>query len=334
MNQSPMPTALVTGGSGFIGSHLVEHLAKLGWQVRCLLRESSSRRNFPGAGVAVVGGDLVSGDGLADATAEVDYVFHLAGVTKAYRPEDYLAGNARGTGNLLTACTRNRTPRCRFVHASSLAAIGPSPDGKPLNEDAPPNPITHYGRSKLAAEQAVRESELFPKAVILRPPVVYGPRDTDVFQVLWAIRHGLLIEIGRLESYFSYLFVGDLVEAMVLAAQTPDASSKCLFVANRTPVAWREFADTAAGIFKRSYRPIRLSPWAAMKIAGVAELISRARRKPGILSRDKVREAEQRYWVCDASRAQQQLGWSAPTSLADGLRVTLEWYREVRWLTW
>ena len=172
---------LVTGGTGFIGGHLLEKLGGAGEPVRCLLRRDP-RRPLP-PGVETVRGDLLAPQGLDAALRGVDTVIHLAGVTKALRPADYYAGNLRATENLAVALQGRPI---RLVHVSSMAAAGP---GKALVEDAEPRPVSHYGCSKLEAERVVRA--LLPEAVIVRPPVVYGPRDADVYQILKSVAKGI-----------------------------------------------------------------------------------------------------------------------------------------------
>ncbi len=171
---------LITGGTGFIGSHLVESVCASGKPLRCLIRrEGFKRRPFalpPRA--ELVFGDLVSGEGLSDALEGVDTVIHLAGVTKALSTSEFYSGNARATENVARAVAGRGV---RFVHVSSLAAVGPSTDGTPVSDDAEPHPVAHYGTSKLEGERIART--LVPDAVIVRPAVVYGPRDTDVLEI-------------------------------------------------------------------------------------------------------------------------------------------------------
>ena len=323
---------LVTGGSGFIGSRLVARLVAQGCPVRCLVRRSSSLRNLPQAGIELAYGDLANGDGLPDAVRGADTIIHLAGTTKAANAGGYYAGNAGATTNLLRAAGGAG----RFVHVSSMAAAGPSALDRPLVEDAepdyPPHPVSHYGRSKLAAEQAVRESPLWERTAMVRPPVVYGPGDKDVYQVLRAAARGWMIQIGSADRRFSLIYVEDLVDGLLAAADNRNPAGRIYYVANSTPVSWGEFGAAAAHLMGRSLRTLKIPEKAAYAVGLSGEWWSRLSGRPGILSRDKVAEACCAGWVCDTSRARRELGFCAPTSLEDGLRRTLAWYQEAGWL--
>jgi nucleoside-diphosphate-sugar epimerase len=328
-------TVLVTGATGFIGSHLVERLLSEGAIVRCLMRPVSPRggaaRHLPPQGASSILGDLITGAGLDTALDGVDVVFHLAGVTKALHASDYYLGNVRATENLLRAMSGSSA---RLIHVSSLAALGPSPDGTPLREDAAPHPLTHYGKSKLEGEQAVRGSNVCGRSTVIRPPVVYGPRDVDVYQVFKAAASGALLRIGRPESYFSFIYIADLVDGLILAAERQQAAGKAYFLANPGPVSWTEFGATAALTMVKKIRTFTLPVWAAYLGGCVADLLSRITGRPGILSRDKILDARQRYWVCDVTRAAAELDFRTQTSLREGVAATLEWYRQAQWLTY
>lgn len=315
---------LVTGGTGFIGSHLLEKLSALGEPARCLLRRKARARGLP-AGIEAAYGDLTSGEGVEEAVRGVDTVIHLAGVTKALATRDYYVGNVGATETLLRALAGRAI---RLVHVSTLAAIGPSSDGTPVDEDAEPRPLTHYGKSKLEAERMVRA--LAPDAVIVRPPVVYGPRDTDVFQILRSISKGWVLEIGGGERWFSVIYVGDLVEGLLAARR--GAGGRAYFLAHPQPVSWSELSATAARIMARRPRVVRVPSWVAYGVGLGAEAWSRIRRKPGIVSREKVAEARCRWWTCDTRRAAAELGFEARTPLDAGLAQTLAWYKEAAWL--
>jgi len=316
---------LITGGSGFIGRHLVDRLCSCGEPVRCLLRRKADRQ-LPSLAEAVFG-ELVSGAGVAEALDGVDTVIHLAGVTKALRVEDYYAGNARATQNLARAIAGRPI---RLVHVSSLAAAGPNPNGTPLVEDAEPRPLTHYGKSKLEGERLVRL--LVPDAVIVRPPVVYGPRDTDVFRILKPLSQGIAIQIGGGERWFSVIYVGDLIDGLLTAARAAQAPGKTYFLASATPVSWSDLRASTARIVGRTARALRVPASVAYAAGWGAELWAELTRRPGIISREKVTEAQCRYWTCDTRRAAVEIGFEARTSLDAGLAQTLSWYREAGWL--
>lgn len=326
------PPILVTGATGFVGSHLATRLLEAAAEIRCVARQSSSLCYLPGSGVDLHFADLAAGAGLEEAVEGVRTVFHVAGITKALSPGEYYCGNVTATENLLRACEERGAEGLRFVHVSSLAAVGPSPDGVPLREDSEPHPLTDYGKSKLAAERAVRSSSLSSNAVIVRPPVVYGPRDTDVFEVFRAVSRGLMLRIGREEALFSYIHVKDLAEALVAAAESPCAGGKTYFAANPDPVTWTHFGATAAAIMGRQVRELALPPAVASAAGRITELASRMRGKPGIISRDKVLEARCRYWICDTARARRDLGFSPARSLREGMEETLAWYKNSGWL--
>jgi nucleoside-diphosphate-sugar epimerase len=314
---------VVTGGTGFIGAHLIEKLVASGVTVRALVR----RKTVLPAGVEPFSCDLADAACVSEALRGAGTVIHLAGVTKALRTQDYYTGNVRATENLARALARRDV---RFVHVSSLAAMGPSGDGEPVREDAEPHPLTHYGKSKLEAERVVRE--LAPGAVIIRPPVVYGPRDRDVFQLLKSISRGVVLEIAGGERWFSAIYVKDLCEGLLAAARNPQAAGRAYFLAHARAISWNDFAAAAAKILRRTPRVVRVPASLAYLVGAGAEMWARVTGKPGIVSREKIREALCPAWTCDTRRASEELEFTAPTAIAEGLAETLAWYREAGWL--
>ncbi len=329
----PGSRVLLTGASGFVGGHLVERLLSRGYRVRCLLRNASPTRHLPLDAIKVARGDLVSGEGLTAALEGSEVVIHAAGVTKALSAAHYYAGNRDATANLVRACLDAAAPPERFVLVSSLAAVGPSADGALLDEDADPHPVSDYGRSKLEAEAVVRTSALAGCSVIVRPPVVYGPRDTDVYQVFRAAARGAFFRVGRREAYFSAIYATDLADGIVRAAESTRAGGRAYFLTYPEPAAWSEFAALAGAVLGRRVRRVTV-PYRLAWLAGLAaETGARLRGKPGIISRAKIAEARHRYWICGHTRAAEELGFRAPTSLAEGVARTIAWYREAGWLT-
>jgi nucleoside-diphosphate-sugar epimerase len=314
---------LVTGATGFIGGHVVDLLRQRGCEFRCMQR----RKNASIPSVPVVTADLATGAGLDEALRDVHAVIHLAGVTKALRPNDYYGGNVRASEVLAEAI---RGKGIRLVHVSSLAATGPNTTRQPLREDAEPKPITTYGKTKLEGERGVRA--VLPEAVILRPPVVYGPRDTGLLQVLRPISKGWSLEIAGGERWFSFLYVRDFADALLTCAAAREIEGKTYFVAHPKPVSWNQLADTAAAIMHRRVHVLRLPAPVARAIGAGADAWAHLTGKPGVLSREKILEAQAPSWTCDPGRAAAEWGFQAGTGLEDGLTATLAWYKEAGWL--
>jgi nucleoside-diphosphate-sugar epimerase len=323
---------LVTGGTGFIGSHLLDRLADAGEPVRALVRPKAGRpttaprKTALPRGVEAVSGDLATGEGLAEAARGADTIIHIAGVLKALTPDDYYRGNTRATENLARVAARGT----RFVYVSSLSVCGPSPADGSVNEDSETRPVTHYGKSKLEAERIVRS--LLPQAVIVRPPVVYGPRDTGVFPFLKSISRGVELQIAGGERWFSAIYVRDLVDGILAASNSPQAIGRTYFLSHAEPVNWTHLGDAAARLVSRRRLVLRVPVSAAYGIGYLAELWSALTRKPGMVSREKINEATCPRWVCDSRRAAAELGFEAKTSLDAGLAETLAWYKEAGWV--
>jgi nucleoside-diphosphate-sugar epimerase len=316
---------LVTGASGFIGSHLVDALLSRGAPVRALVRRSSSREFLKNVDMSCA--DLATGEGIEEALEGVETVIHAAGTTKAIRAAGYYAGNTDATENLAAAVARRHA---RLIYVSSLAAAGPSSGANPVTEESEPHPLTHYGRSKLEAELRVRK--LVPDATIVRPPVVYGPRDSGVLELFKPISRGIALQIAGPERWVSIIYVKDLVEGLITLTQRTAGDGRTYFLSHPKPVSWTELATCAGRVIGRKPKLLKIPPAAARAAGFCVEAWSLLTRKPAMLSREKVREALCPSWLCDARRAREEFGFEARTSLEDGLAETLAWYKEAGWL--
>lgn len=323
---------LVTGANGFVGSHLVEALLAQGHRLRCLVRRTSDLTFIRDLPVEWAHGDVASGEGLDAACAGVDAVCHFAGVTKARDREMYFRVNAEGTRHLLAACERATPCLHRFVYASSLAAAGPSPDGQPIDESHPPQPLTFYGQSKLQGEQFCHEYADRLPVVILRPPAVYGPRERDIYFYFQTVNRGVKLLLGRGERRASFIFVNDLVSLVLRVLEDDRAVGQTYFATEGRDYDWQEVSDlVAAALGKRAVRlvvPEGLLP----VIAAVAGFQARLTGQPALLNDQKLIELRQRYWVCSAGKARRELDFEAQYDLAAGVRLTGQWYREKGWL--
>jgi dihydroflavonol-4-reductase len=323
---------LITGGNGFIGSHLVERLLNHDCQVICLVRKTSNLKWIRDLPIEFVYGDITDLNSLLPIVHDVDYVFHLSGVLRANKESEFYRVNHEGTRNLLEACRQNKPDLKRFIFISTQAAAGPATSGISLTENDPPQPISTYGKSKQHAEQVVMEYQKFFPVTIVSPSVVYGPRDDDVLEIFKYIKLGIKPLIGRQEKFVSIIHVHDLIRGIQAAAEQPSAKNDLFFLSNKQPCSWRELEDTVARVMNKRAITIHLPMFILDVAAYLSELVAKIFKQVAILNRDKANEMKQNFWLINPSKAEQKLGFSAEISLETGLRETYQWYRQQGWL--
>ena len=304
-----MPTVAVTGASGFIGSNLTAHLSARGHDVRAV------RRPFDRP-------DLI------ETLRGCEVVVHLAGVVAAARDDEYVAANVTATR---VVAESTRAAGARLVHISSLAAAGPASRAAPRVEDDPPAPMTAYGRSKLAGERAI-EGVRGLQWTILRPGVVYGPRDRAVLALFRMARAGMLPLVGRETAAYTMIHVADVVRAIEAAVDRGDASGETMFVGHPEPVSARALVEgvrDAAGGAATIVRVPRPLLWIA---ARAGDAIGALRGKPVVINRRRYDELNADGFVCRVDRLRDRLGIVAEIALRDGLAQTANWYRSNGWL--
>jgi dihydroflavonol-4-reductase len=323
---------LITGASGFIGSHIAEALHAKGYRIRCLVRKTSNLAWLRDLQVEYVNGELFSDESLRAAVDGAEYVIHCAGVTKATSREGYFRGNHLATRNLLGAVLQYNPKIRHFIHVSSQAAVGPSTDGHAVTETTPFHPITNYGRSKMEAEkECLRFMDKFP-ITIIRPPAVYGPRDKDVFEFFKSINRGMQPMIGFSHKLVSLIHVKDLVSGIIAPIDIPAAAGQTYFISSERYYNWREVGETTARVMGKRVLRIKVPVPVVYGIAAVSEMVSLITRKPVLLNIEKARDIVQDAWTCDASKARKELGFKEKFTLEKGIQNTVEWYRRERWL--
>jgi len=329
--------ALVTGATGFVGSHLVEALVRRGDEVTALVRSPGKAALLERLGVRLVSGDLHQADALAEAVRKQDVVYHVAGLVAARSGAEFFRVNCEGTQNLVAAVRRFGGSSVRLVMVSSLAAAGPAERGRPLTGNDPPRPVTPYGRSKLAAEEAVMSSDLDWR--IVRPPVVYGPRDTEVFKVFRLARWGLVPVFGDGSQELSAVFGPDLAEALVAVGLSPAARGRIYYACHPEIFTSRQFIEAVAAVL----RDVGAAPAPSVRVLPLPRLLARgalaltaaaawAAGKATILTPDKATEFFQPAWTADPGPLMQHTGWTPRHDLTLGLRATARWYLEHGWL--
>lgn len=320
--------AFVTGATGFVGSHLTDALLQRGHAVTALARSAAKARALADLGVKVIRGDLHDRAALDQAMEGQDIVFHVAGVVAARNEGDFFEGNRDGTRNVVGAAEQGGRPR--FVYVSSLAAAGPAERGAPLTGRETPRPVTAYGRSKLAAEQAVTASLL--RWSIVRPPIVYGPRDREVLKVFRLARLRVAPVFGHGDQELSAVHAADLAGALVATGESPTTIGGTYTACHPEVFTSAAFGAAVGAAMGHTVATIRIPAAVGRAILSLTETGARLTRRVTILTSDKANEFFQPAWTGDPGPLTRDSGWEARYNLERGLADTYEWYRRAGWL--
>jgi nucleoside-diphosphate-sugar epimerase len=321
---------LVTGATGFVGSHVVEAFARAGVPVRALVRPTSDTRHLERSGAEYVVASLTDEAALAEAVQGTLAVVHLAALTRANSEAEYHRVNAEGTAVLARAAASNGSEPRRFVYLSSLAAVGPPLDGRPVCPDDTPRPLTAYGRSKLAGEVAVLAVGSL-RSITLRAPAVYGPRDRDLYRFFRMAALGILPVPTGPHRPLQLIHVEDLAAAVVRATLASDASG-IVHVADPLAYPWETVGRMVADAVGKRARVVRVPAALIATAAAVSESVARMGGGATIFNRDKARELLAPGWLCETDVAREKLGFETRIPLAQGLNETARWYRNEGWL--
>jgi len=330
----------VTGGTGFIGSHLVDRLVAEGNEVVCLAIKTSDISHLKELGVEIVFGDLRNKKSLVNVARDVDVVFHLAALARAYEylgEKDYIETNVEGTRNLLEAFKNHNIDR--LINISSIEAVGGTA-GRPLTEESPCHPVGIYGQTKRGGELVTLEyyQKYQMPTTIIRLPMTYGPRNTLLWPRLFNIvRKGFYPIVGNGNTKFEFCFVGNEVEGMIRAAKTKNIDGEVFFISDEKSYRIKEVLNTIAKEMDVNLNIIQLPYSLAYTIAITFESLNKIFKfypfsvpetgRPAF-SRKTIRWTTKDTWICDISKAKKVLKYKPPFSLREGLRKTIEWYKE------
>jgi len=342
-----MPRMLVTGATGFVGSNLVAHLRKQDRPVRCLVRDKSRTALLEELGAELVRGTLNDQESLDRAVAETEVVFHLAGRTRALSSHEFFADNAEGTRRVVEACAAQQKPPV-LVLVSSMAAGGPSLPGTPRREADDDRPVSDYGRSKLAAERAASGLSGEVPISILRPPIIFGPRDRSCLTIFQGVKSLRLHPVPGFRKFpVSIVHVADLCEALVriaergerVAAQqngssdgAPDSSKGKYYIAAERTIKYGELGSLAGQALGCATLVLPLPKAFFWLVGGSIEIVGQIRRRPAVLGIDKIREAVATGWECSDEKLRRELGYQPTLPLEQRFAETAAWYREQGWL--
>lgn len=322
---------LVTGGSGFIGSHLVEALVKRGHETRCLVRKTSNVEHLRKLGVELTYGDITWPESLDKALDGVDIVYHLAGVLGQWGVPDkvYRDVHVTGTQNMLQACLRHDIQR--FIYCSSAGVTGPA-SSLPQDESFPYNPSNIYEATKAEAERLVlkyyREKGL--PVIVIRPEFVYGPGDSHVLHFFRAIQRGRFAIISNGQSWLHPTYIDDVIQGFLLCLENDEAVGETYLIVGETPVKVSQLVTMIAQELGISAPRIHIPLWLSRVGASFSELLARLFKVQPPLTQSQV-EFFTKHRAFDSAKARANLGYHPITS-KEGIRRTITWYQQRGWL--
>jgi nucleoside-diphosphate-sugar epimerase len=324
--------SVVTGANGFVGSHLVDFLLEKGDEVHCIVRKSSNLKWLEGKNVTIHDSGLFDKNGLKLILKDIEYLYHVAGVVKAKTEDGYFQGNVETTRNLLDVVLEVAPNIKRVLIVSSLTASGPSTLASPNNEDTPTNPITTYGRSKVAQEELVKTYMDKLPITIVRPPAIYGDRDTEIYLVFKTYKQGLMTLVGFNHKELSIIYVKDLVQGIYLAATKEISKGETYFISSKEFYNWPQIGKVIKKAMGRGAINLRLPHFLVYTVATFAQFFSMFSSKPATFNLEKARDFVQEAWTCDTTKAQKDLGFVEKYSLEEGMKKTINWYKNENWL--
>ncbi|NOY65254.1 MAG: NAD(P)-dependent oxidoreductase [Nitrospirae bacterium] len=332
-----MKRVLITGSRGFIGSHLLAELYNMRTDVRCLLHATGKNKNsFIHTQIKCFTINLLDLNCLlnCDAFNDVQYIFHLTGITKGLTKRQFFEANVIPTRNLLETVRLRNLRLQRFVFLSSQAAGGPATSlDLPKTPDDPSAPIEYYGCSKLEAELLVKKYSRIIPITILRPSAVYGPGDRDFLKLFKMINTRLQVFWGNKDNFLSIIFVKDLIDGILKATFSENSIGKTYYLCNDISLTWEDLINILFAIMeKRPLFTINLPSFVADISGYFGQLYSLITKKHELLNLQKVKLGKPKYWICSNQCAKEDFGFETQYSIEDGLRITFDWYKRNRWI--
>ncbi len=319
---------LVTGATGFIGSSIVDRLVKDGKNVVCLIRKEADLRWLREYSdrVSIRYGDFLFPQTLKDTFEDIDTVIHTAGVLNTYDWHNYYLINFLGTKNIIRACSESGRVR-KFIYLSNLNAAGPSLSKDFKTENDLSKPVSHFGRSKLLGEEELLKFKDQMNVIILRPTLVYGPRDLNLLALFKMASYGFFVVFGDDEKIINLCYIADMVDGVSAVLEREIPSGEIINIGGENYPLY-EIKDGLSKVIQKKLRTVRLGKWILLPISYTAEITGRVMKKPLVLSLDKVIDLSQNNWGVRIDKAKQMLSYSPKVPLLEGLEKTYDWYKK------
>lgn len=323
--------SFVTGANGFVGSHLVDYLLEQGHEVHAIVRSSSNLQWLNGKDVTLHTCGLNSAEDLKIAFQGANYIYHIAGVVKALTKDGFMKGNVEMTRNVMEAAAHISTIK-RVLVTSSMAATGYAEMGSDVDENSPLKPIEPYGDSKVAQEEVAKEYADRVPSTIVRPPGVYGPRDTEIFAFFKAINNGVSAMMGFTPKEMSLIHVRDLVQGMFQAATNENSVGEVYFLGSLECYNWKELGDYASKAMNKKTLTIKIPHFVIFILGFFGQILESWFGMDVALNKDRAYRITRPSWYCNSNKAVKELGFQQTVSIEDGFKSTIDWYKEKGWL--
>jgi dihydroflavonol-4-reductase len=323
--------SFVTGANGFVGSHLVDYLLEKGEEVHAIVRSTSNLQWLDGRNVKIHTCGLNRSEKLKPIFEGADYIYHIAGIVKVPTKDGFIKGNVDMTRNVMEAAAANSRIK-RVLITSSMAATGPAKLGESVDETSPLRPIEPYGESKVAQESLAQEYADRVSSTIVRPPGIYGPRDTEIFAFFKAINKGIRPTIGSGPKEMSLIHVRDLVEGMYQAATNEKAAGQIYFMGSMERYNWKQLGVIASEVMGNKTRPVKIPHFVIFGIGFVGQFLESTFGMDIPINKDRAYRMTRPSWYCSSKKAADELGFKQTISIEEGFKKTVEWYREMGWL--
>lgn len=328
-----MGRILITGANGFIGSTLVEKALQLGFEVTAGVRATSDLSLIKNKPIQFLDLDFRDESILKSKflqTGRFDYIIHNAGITKAPNQQVYFDINAGNTERFVNVLRNNALTPDKFIFISSIAALGPTNEGSIITANNQANPVTSYGASKLKAEQFFKSLNDFPW-IAIQPTAVYGPKDKDILIFINLVNKGFELYIGTGKQTLSFIYSKDLVDVIFSALEKGIIGKKYLVSDNRS-YQKDDLGKAVKEALNKKALKIKLPLGIIRPIAYITEKIATFKGTSPALNIEKLNELAAESWHCDPTETFSDLNFIPSHDLFSGMKETVEWYKEHKWL--